>query len=467
MGDETLNKFGYNGQIKILTLLVTDRDFAKNMLDILESNLFESKAMTWISERTLAYFKEFKTCPTLDVFKIQIESIANNKVFQKEIAHTLQDVWKHIGADDLGFFKNESLAILRHRAIGKAITDNLKLLESEQYDEFIKRLIAANQMGQNTQNFGLDYLVDIDYRYTNQAQKEKIPTGFGPLDEVLNGGLDKGKFGVITAPTGVGKSWSLATIGAHALKVGKTVLHYTLELDDIYTAQRYDAIVTKSPFDNLKYNIPKVKNTLKGYEGKLFIKEFPPSTLSLQGLESHIEAYKSVGTVPDLVILDYPELMKIPFSVNMQDHRTLGEFYKDLRGLAGRMEFALWGADQVNRENSTKDIIGNEGISNSYAKLFALDVVASISRKAADKMQNRARFHLSKNRLGPDGMTFNMQFDTGTSHFEMYHAKSEKGQNITKQTQKDNEAYTEQLVQQRYQAVMNNNRTEPDNPSLF
>lgn len=464
--DETLDIFGYSGQTKILTLLVTDKDFIGSMVDILEPKLFENKAMGWVCEKTLNYYREFKLTPTIDVFRFQVESIKNNETFQKEIAHTLKDIYENIGASDLAYFKEKSFTICRHRSIGKAIADNLELYEKGDYDGFLKKLSEANQIGVNNQNFGLNYLNDVDYRYETRAQKEKIPTGFAVLDEVLNGGLDKGKFGVILAPSGIGKSFFLCCIGSHALKIGKTVLHYTLELDDIYTAQRYDAILTQSPFDDLKYNIGKVKNTIKGYEGKLFIKEFPPSTLSLSGLETHIEAYKLNGIVPDLVILDYPELMQIPFNSTTQDHRVLGEFFKDLRGLSGRMEFALWGADQVNRENSTKDVIGNEGVSNSYAKLFALDVVASISRKANDKMNNRARFHLSKNRLGPDGMTFNMKFDTANSLFEMFHPKSDTGQKMTKQTQNDNKMYEEQLVQNRVQNILNSHRTEPD-ASLF
>lgn len=464
--DETLDKFGYSGQTKILTLLVTDKDFIGKMIDILEPKLFENKAMGWVCEKTLNYYREFKLTPTLDVFRFQVESIKNNEAFQKEIAHTLKDVYENIGSGDLPYFKEQSFITCKHLNFKHELKNSLHLIEQGNLDEFVRKITVANQIGVNNQNFGLDYLNDVDYRYESRAQKEKIPTGFAVLDEVLNGGLDKGKFGVIIAPSGVGKSWLLACLGAHALKIGKIVLHYTLELDDIYTAQRYDAILTQSPFDDLKYNIGKVKNTIKGYEGKLFIKEFPPSTLSLSGLETHIEAYKINGIVPDLVILDYPELMQIPFNSTTQDHRVLGEFFKDLRGLAGRMEFALWGADQVNRENSTKDVIGGEGISNAYAKMFALDVLATFSRKANDKMQNRGRFSLVKSRLGPDGMTFNMKFDTANSLFEMFHPKSDTGQKMSKQTQTDNKIYEEQLVQNRVQNILNSHRTEPD-ASLF
>lgn len=37
----------------------------------------------------------------------------------------------------------------------------------------------------------------------------------------MNGGLARGEIGVITAPTGVGKSHFLVSVGASALRAGK------------------------------------------------------------------------------------------------------------------------------------------------------------------------------------------------------------------------------------------------------
>ena len=60
------------------------------------------------------------------------------------------------------------------------------------------------------------------------------------------------------APAGIGKSWTLQAIGADAVAKGKTVIHYTLELNAQYVGLRYDSIVS---VDNQLaiYNITKKK----------------------------------------------------------------------------------------------------------------------------------------------------------------------------------------------------------------
>ena len=114
----------------------------------------------------------------------------------------------------------------------------------------------------------------------------------GHLDkkDVLNGGLGKGEIGVITAPTGVGKSHWLVAMGAAALQRGKNVIHYTFELSETIVGTRYDSnlcsINSTDVFD-------KKEEILNFYEkesfGRLIIKEYPTGSASVVTLRNHIE----------------------------------------------------------------------------------------------------------------------------------------------------------------------------------
>lgn len=243
-------------------------------------------------------------------------------------------------------------------------------------------------------------------------------------------------------------SWLMATIGAKTVKAGKNVLHITLELKDTYTAKRYDSILSGIPFNDLKYHQDEVRKVITKLKGKAFIHEFPPSSLSFTALEALIEKYKLAGFDIDLVIIDYPELMKIDFT-GVRDDNVLKNLYNDLTGLAGRHNFALWIVDQTNREASDKDIIGNSGISNAFSKVFIATVVMTLSRKIKDKMNNTARLHLSKSRLGPDGITFPMKFDTYAPFFEVYDPKSSEGSKVKGETLSDEE-YERKVAAQAY-----------------
>jgi len=44
------------------------------------------------------------------------------------------------------------------------------------------------------------------------------------------------------------------------------------------------------------------------------------------------------------------------------------------------------------------------------------DLVISISRKSEDKENGTARIHIIKNRMGPDGLTFQAKTNMSTGH---------------------------------------------------
>jgi len=453
-------EYGYHTQVKIMTSIITDRDFTSQILDTFEPSYFSSKSLKWICEKTLLYFKEFRLMPTLEVFHIEVSKLDNDGIFKKEVVSALRDVWTAIGSNDLEYIKKDIKQFCVNQEYKKFLVDGVEHWESKNYEKIESALKELNKRVNMQVDMGLDYLKDIDYRYTEEANDEKIETPWQVINDMTSGGLPKKKLGIVMAPTGIGKSWFLAAIGAHALKMGKTVLHYTLELDDTYVAQRYDAIITGIPFNNLKYNIEKVKKDLSKYQGKLFIKEFPPGTLSLQGLEAHIERFIMNGVVPDLIVLDYVELLKIDFNTNLGEVKVLGELYKDLRGMAGTKNVALWSADQSNRDGSEEDVIGTNRISNAYSKLFAVDFLMTVSRKEKDKQNKTARVHVPKSRLGPDGLTFPSKVDTEIGLIELYPPQSTKGKKTSNDMVSD-EKYLKQVAQDKYLQFAKQDRVEP------
>ncbi len=65
-----------------------------------------------------------------------------------------------------------------------------------------------------------------------------VPTPWESINELLQGGLGNGDFGLIFGNPGGGKSWSLVALGGFAVKLGYNVLHYTLELGSDYVGRR-------------------------------------------------------------------------------------------------------------------------------------------------------------------------------------------------------------------------------------
>ena len=125
----------------------------------------------------------------------------------------------------------------------------------------------------------------------------------------------------------------------------------------------------------------------------------------------------------DLVILDYADIMKDDGYAKEVRHQ-LGNIYDDLRGMAGELEIPVWTASQANMSALEDDVIEAQKISESYIKIMTADFVMSLSRKIEDKIANTGRFHVIKNRFGPDGITYPAKINTNTGQVEIYEGNS-------------------------------------------
>ena len=52
-----------------------------------------------------------------------------------------------------------------------------------------------------------------------------------------------------------------------------------------------------------------------------------------------------------------------------------------------------------------EDVIDATKVAEDYSKVMTADFVMSVSRKVEDKIANTGRFHVIKNRFGPDGLS--------------------------------------------------------------
>ena len=72
-----LTQFGHSFQIKIISALITDRDFLQQSFDMVSPDYFDNDASKWIIKNTLNYFDKYKTIPTMEVFKVEVDKVIN------------------------------------------------------------------------------------------------------------------------------------------------------------------------------------------------------------------------------------------------------------------------------------------------------------------------------------------------------------------------------------------------------
>ena len=425
---DNLKKFGSEFQIKCISGLVSDKTFIERISDILEPDSFETDAHKFIVKETISYFLQYKDLPTLAVFKVKVDSIEND-LLKQSVVEQLRLVYQKISDTDLKYIKEQFLEFCKNQKIKNAIMESVDHLKSGQYDK-IKHVVDIAMKAGMERNIGHEYMVDIEQRMSQMARKT-VKTNWTEIDTLMDGGLAGGELGIITACAGSGKSWVLAKMGAEAMKQGKNVLHYTLELNENYVGLRYDACFTGIDFQNIRNNIDIVKKKIAEIPGKLIIKYFPIKTVSAHSLKLHAERIQTLGTKIDLIIVDYADILRPSQSDrNSNSYSEAGGIYEELRGVAGELQVPIWSASQSNRAAMDEDIIQANNISDSYRKIMTADFVISLSRKMSDKQANTARFHVIKNRFGPDGVTFPARMNAGCGDIRIFSENSREGMGI-------------------------------------
>jgi len=174
-----------------------------------------------------------------------------------------------------------------------------------------------------------------------------------------------------------------------------------------------------------------VERQVKNLKGDLIIKYWPTKTASINSVKASLDKLIIQDKRPDLIILDYADLIK--GNSRKERHEELEEIMESLRGLGGEYECPIYTASQINRSGADDDIITGTKIAGSFSKLMTADFVVSLSRKIEDKLAGTGRWHVIKNRFGPDGMTLPSKANMSNGRIDIYNDNSIDG----KQTQKD------------------------------
>ena len=392
--------------------MLTHKEFLVNIHDIISDEYFENPAQKWAIKEILKYYDKYHTTPSLDILKVELLKV-DNEVLQLSIIEQLKLAYV-TSDEDLEYVQEEFTNFCKNQQLKKALMSSVDLLKGGDFDGIRYLIDNALKAGQD-KNLGHEYIKDIEERYRENA-RETVPTPWPKIDQLLQGGLGNGDFGLIFGNPGGGKSWSLVAIGGHAVRLGYNVLHYTLELGEEYVGKRYDAFFTKIPVNKVDSHRDKIEDIIPQLPGQLIIKEYPTGRASVSTIESHIAKSTSMGVKPDLVLIDYVDLLSSR-KTNRERKDEIDDIYTSTKGLARQLNIPIWSVSQVNRAGAQDKVIQGDKAAGSYDKIMITDFCMSLSRKKEDKVNNTGRFHLMKNRYGMDGITFGVQADTSTGHF--------------------------------------------------
>jgi len=406
------SKYGKSFQEKLCMVILDDRAFADQIEEVLDVNFLELIYLKLFLNKVFNYRKKYGVHPSRDIMKTILRSELDNE--NELTAKQTREFYVRsqiTNLPDVEYIKDTSLDFCKKQNLKSAMVKSIGLLQSSSFDEISQVINDSLKLGMNNDE-GYDYKKDFEERFKPRF-RNPLTTGWPLIDDACKGGLGQKELGVVIAPTGAGKSMALVHLGTQALKAGKTVVHYTLELQDMVVASRYDSCLTSIPLQNLGTFKERIYEEVQDIEGKLIVKEYPTKTASTQTVRNHLEKLRMRNIDVDMIIVDYGDLLR-PVRYLKEKRNELESIYEELRAIASEYECPVWTASQTNRSGLNAEVITMESISEAFNKCFVADFIFSISRTIEDKTTNGGRLFVAKNRNGPDGIVFPIFMDTAT-----------------------------------------------------
>jgi len=406
----SFGRYGKTFQEGLIQLIFEDRPFADQVTEVLNGNFLELEYLRVFLRKIIEYRAKYNRHPSLDAMITIVRTDLENEseITQKQVREYFTRVHSR-EITDPEYIKETALDFCRKQNLKEAMLRSIPLLQKNSFDEISQVINEALKLGSEN-NFGYDYLADFEKRF---EPKHRVPvsTGWQDIDRIIGGGLGKSELGVVIAPTGAGKSMVLVHLGANAIAEGKTVIHYTLELQETVIATRYDSCITGYPLSDIINFKEEVYEEIKDIEGTLIVKEYPTKSASTNTIRAHLSRLIKRGIRPGMIIVDYADLLK-PVVVRKEKRNELESIYEELRAISTEFQCPIWTASQTNRSGLSAEVITMEQISEAFNKCFVADFIFSVSRSIEEKQNNLGKIFIAKNRNGPDGMVYDIFMDT-------------------------------------------------------
>lgn len=208
---------------------------------------------------------------------------------------------------------------------------------------------------------------DIVTRLTEQLESKNPPEAFGTglhhLDRYTNGGVKRGELLTIAAPTSGGKSILLVQLALHALRAGKRVVFFSLEMPDTQVTARLLSSMCG-------FNIKILSTTANSAERTTdHLRKFNAAAQELSGhhlqIESGFTDLESIDATArelaskgqaDLVVVDYIQLVHLrALGSNETREQHVSEITKRLKALALQLNIGVATASQLNEEGKLRE----------------------------------------------------------------------------------------------------------------
>ena len=395
---------------------LTDSGYLASIADIAKPEYFKNKAIASIFTIIRDFTERRNTLPTITEIKSYLTTDEQKDSF-KSLVQSFSDIDKNLNKEEL---YDNTEQFLKEKAVYHTMLNVAEDVSNGKVDtsDVLQKFEESCNISLVT-DLGFNMYDDIDLLVNDlNAEQRFIPSKWEWLDDCLGGGfLENGKsLYVFAGETNIGKSIFLGNIAHNIAQQGKNVLLVTLEMSEMLYAQRICTNVTKIPMKELRANGPTIKHVVDQESGKIFIKEFPPATITPNQLQAFVKKFEEKGIKLDAIVLDYLNLLHSTIGNN--SYERIKHVTEQVRAMSYTFECPIISATQLNRSGFDQDNPELATISESIGLAATADCICSIYQNEEDREMDIIRLGMMKNRYGPRGTTQAMRIDYPTLSIE-------------------------------------------------
>lgn len=429
----TTYKFDEEFQAKITAMCIRDTNFMQRAEGLVLPKYLESMGDAILVDISNRYFAKYRKSPSdKAILNHLLTHDLISKIVRPEhgliVKERIKQLWD-VDVSDRDYVIDQVATFARHQAVSAAILESVEHLDINAFDKISSNLKKALDVGEHSDSGAYNYGEMIDVRTEERIDRAagKLPptgitTGFADIDKVLyHKGWGRRELSVIMGGAKAGKTTALLDFGISACgNINKyNVLYVTLEVSAKIVSERLDSRISAQIIGEMGSHIHDVKDKVKRFmdrAGKFIIHEFPSGSMRVSDLRRLLERYKAKGTVFDLVVLDYADLMA-PERITDNSIENSKSVYVGLRGLAMQEDVALLTATQTNREGNKKTVAMATDVAEDFNKVRIADILISINKTDEERNLNQARLFFAACRNQRSGFSIRINQDLSRMKF--------------------------------------------------
>jgi replicative DNA helicase len=428
-------------------LIITDSKFLTIARPTIKAEYFSSSITSDIVRLCYNFFDQFKEAPKNHLYDEVKRFLVTKLPEEKRLFASYLDKLNTISISNKEYVLSRVGTFVKSREFEEAAVNFVELVEKQRFDEAKTLMYETLRHDVINEDIGIRYTeAAIPTYYENMEGSEfLIDTGIQHLNMQI-GGFKRGQLVVLLGGQKGKKSWGCIHLGKRGLMRGLKVLHLSHEMTLPEVEMRYDMMIgglvserqpmvvnfktrddegrllkdsTVSQEIDTVYNIRRIKQArkvIRRFGSELIIRKYPMGSCSMEEVIRYLDYLETFEKfVPDIIINDYIDIMKLPLSPSASLRDRLNAAYIAHKQLADERQVLVITVSQTTRAGRRKSKLTHADFAEDIRKLANVDIAIALSQTEDQAVSGEMGVWVIGNRTGRQdcGCYIQQQLDVG------------------------------------------------------